>query len=1060
MKHTSRIILGVIYLLTFTFGAHAAVHWNGLYHNSTNFDAQTEVVPGTTATNFLNINYEGTNVTYYFLTDSPAGDPGETVGARVRMWSNREYWNEATRVTSVVLQAGVNPFHNTPSAGAVTVDVWETTWQPTRAWSGPVYYSPQILIFTNGSETSDIRYLLRSLETNNTGSAVGTNSDFWVTNPQLIGTNFYDVDYSFQWTNVIPYDLEWIYFNNTNSPAPTVETVPGLGTTTFFEYNYASNEPSYAYVLAPQIGVTGVLMRLYFNAGGGDMYQSAALYTSVVVSAGAPFHGLPLAGSTTANVWRAEFWPPAGWSNDLWYAPQIDKDGDGLMWLVTQANGIAPGAAYTNGFAPPQIFYSEGAGTRDWLYQPTGIIERTGVNMDWAYCGSTNLNPLTEKVPGYGDNTFLDIDYATTMTTFRALTALDRNTVPGETNDVEMRIVFWDTDIQDWSNTWVSMSYIQNVVLDSATPFHGLPAAGTVTVALWETQWRQPLNVSGNPFTNDVAVYYDPLIKSLVGPERFETDRRYLLRQIEGATNGWGPNNYPTNVQYYGRIPEGEHDYRYHNSPYPMDWFYYNNTNSGFGPTEEDVPGLGGVKFLEYSYDSNTPSYIHILVPDTPFKSLDCRFWFNNGGGEVWKNFSFYTNVSIDSASPFHGLPAIGVITLAVWRAEFWAPPNWIDNMWHAPRVTMTNDTTFYFVKTINGDTEGESRINNWTSNPQFFFPTYGYRDWAFYPTAQVQRASRSINLDWAYHCNTNSYNPESETIPGYGGTFRFSDYANTTTLFRILTDTNFALIDDETGSIELRVSWTTNGANWHDSRMTGTVVSTITLNDGDPFHGLPTTGSKNVNVWQVSWQQPTEGGQPITNDVVVWYSPVMRSTMGSQAYQTDDSWLLGRIDGTTNGWGSNNYPSAPQFYGPLFWDAHDYYYVHRWRQADTNYTDGIPNWWWQKYNLELTNKASGDNDNDGCDNWCEWVSDSVPTNPNSFFPAATNVTGYGTFLITIDPTSTARVYDVFWRTNLIPESTAWNPYDYNTTGNSAALNFIVTNELDLKFYRTGVKIP
>ena len=65
----------------------------------------------------------------------------------------------------------------------------------------------------------------------------------------------------------------------------------------------------------------------------------------------------------------------------------------------------------------------------------------------------------------------------------------------------------------------------------------------------------------------------------------------------------------------------------------------------------------------------------------------------------------------------------------------------------------------------------------------------------------------------------------------------------------------------------------------------------------------------------------------------------------------------------------------------------------------------------------------------------------------------------YGEWLITIEPTSTARVYDVFWRTNLIPESTPWNPYNFNTTGNSAALNFIVTNELDLKFYRTGVKI-
>ncbi len=213
------VSLAMVLAVVWAGVAAADVHWNGLYHNNTNLNPDTELVPVLGGPAFRNVSYTGTNVTLYFLTDSPAGDPGETVTAKVRLWSNREYFENASWVTNAVLQAGVNPFHSTPSVGAITVDVWKATWLPTRQFNGTVYYAPQILTYSNGIQT-DYQCLLRALIPNNTAPDGGTNDFFWASNAQLIGTNFYDDDYSFQWTSSIPFNFDWVYFNNTNTARP------------------------------------------------------------------------------------------------------------------------------------------------------------------------------------------------------------------------------------------------------------------------------------------------------------------------------------------------------------------------------------------------------------------------------------------------------------------------------------------------------------------------------------------------------------------------------------------------------------------------------------------------------------------------------------------------------------------------------------------------------------------------------------------------------------------------------------------------------------------------
>jgi hypothetical protein len=123
--------------------------------------------------------------------------------------------------------------------------------------------------------------------------------------------------------------------------------------------------------------------------------------------------------------------------------------------------------------------------------------------------------------------------------------------------------------------------------------------------------------------------------------------------------------------------------------------------------------------------------------------------------------------------------------------------------------------------------------------------------------------------------------------------------------------------------------------------------------------------------------------------------------------------------------------------------------------------TDGIPNSWWQQYfSGPLTNRADADNDEDLFSNHDEYVADTNPTNSGAFFPKATNVGGRGVCMFTIAPTSTGRVYDVYWRTNLVPESQPWLPYGLSVTGNGGVITLTATNSGEECFYRTGVKLP
>lgn len=90
--------------------------------------------------------------------------------------------------------------------------------------------------------------------------------------------------------------------------------------------------------------------------------------------------------------------------------------------------------------------------------------------------------------------------------------------------------------------------------------------------------------------------------------------------------------------------------------------------------------------------------------------------------------------------------------------------------------------------------------------------------------------------------------------------------------------------------------------------------------------------------------------------------------------------------------------------------------------------TNDVPHWWlaehgWSNNWDEVT---LTDPDNDGFKVWQEYIADTDPNDGTDFFPPLTLVDGSSTLELGIDPTSTQRVYHVYWTTNLI--EIAWKP--------------------------------
>jgi hypothetical protein len=131
---------------------------------------------------------------------------------------------------------------------------------------------------------------------------------------------------------------------------------------------------------------------------------------------------------------------------------------------------------------------------------------------------------------------------------------------------------------------------------------------------------------------------------------------------------------------------------------------------------------------------------------------------------------------------------------------------------------------------------------------------------------------------------------------------------------------------------------------------------------------------------------------------------------------------------------------------------------------GDSN-NDGVPDDWYNKYDMNpLTpGLANIDSDGDGISNLHEFIFDTDPTDNTSYnFNSALmgNIAGDIMGLQVAEPTSTGRLYDIFWSTNLAGNE--WWPMNLNVPGRAdrGPVMLNVTNDVDLRYYRTGVKVP
>lgn len=122
--------------------------------------------------------------------------------------------------------------------------------------------------------------------------------------------------------------------------------------------------------------------------------------------------------------------------------------------------------------------------------------------------------------------------------------------------------------------------------------------------------------------------------------------------------------------------------------------------------------------------------------------------------------------------------------------------------------------------------------------------------------------------------------------------------------------------------------------------------------------------------------------------------------------------------------------------------------------------SDGIPDAWLAGFGFSPTNEASAIVPGQDFTFMDAFLYDIDPGNPPANFnrieetaPAVGN-----SMALTVNPSSTGRVYDVYWRTDL--GGTNWTSFGLNVPGTGGEVTLTVTNDPPLRFYRTGVKLP
>jgi len=125
---------------------------------------------------------------------------------------------------------------------------------------------------------------------------------------------------------------------------------------------------------------------------------------------------------------------------------------------------------------------------------------------------------------------------------------------------------------------------------------------------------------------------------------------------------------------------------------------------------------------------------------------------------------------------------------------------------------------------------------------------------------------------------------------------------------------------------------------------------------------------------------------------------------------------------------------------------------------ADSDF-DGMPDYWETLYGLNpsFAGDATNSLDADGVNNRSEYLSGTIPNNPNSYL-RITEITGQVNTVIRFT-SSPYRNYDILAATT-VGNSTTWTPISTNILGNGLTLTFVDLNTTNTEYYSIRAFIP
>lgn len=173
------------------------------------------------------------------------------------------------------------------------------------------------------------------------------------------------------------------------------------------------------------------------------------------------------------------------------------------------------------------------------------------------------------------------------------------------------------------------------------------------------------------------------------------------------------------------------------------------------------------------------------------------------------------------------------------------------------------------------------------------------------------------LNRNWMYFNNSGFASPSWELAPGLWQRFEVADYAAGTNSLFIVLPQNLVMDPGGTNTVGIRFYTEGDIALSNVVKYAGYYTSAV-VSTSSQFHGLPTMGSATVDVYRLDYRQPQT-----TNRCDIWYCPVIQSY--SNGTLTDTAWLIDGHrgnGGSSNGFGSNNWLNAAQYFGSGYTDS------------------------------------------------------------------------------------------------------------------------------------------